>query len=218
MKHYIDGIRAEILRRKGMKNLVKGNYKKAGAALNKALELADNTANRFNLGVYLLSQQDFAEAEKIFISIENEYPDNEINRMLLFECKMLMEKWEEALEEIEKLHSSNPAKQDYKILVQVADDVIAREKYRKVKLLKYRAQNELAGRKHSEALNSLKEAEELSPEDPEILNNIGSIFLHQKDNIKAFSYFEKAVKLDSENEIIKKNLLLAKGRLRKNRK
>jgi len=218
MVMYINGIRAEILRKKGMKNLVKGNYQRAGNCFKTALKLADNTENRFNFGIYLLSSQHFERANAIFADIAEEYPENEINGLLLFESYMLLEMWDLAIEKIRKLVALNPKAQKYYILKNVAEDVVLREKYRKVKILKSEALGLLAAKDNALALKKYQEAEKYSPEDSEILNNIGSIFLKSKEYVRAYTNFEEALKLEPENQTVRKNLVLAKSKLRTTRK
>ncbi|MCF7919552.1 MAG: tetratricopeptide repeat protein [Candidatus Cloacimonetes bacterium] len=201
-----------------MKNLIKGNYQKAGECFQKALQLAENTENRFNLGLFLLNRQRFEEAEEIFTGIAGDYPENEINGLLLFESFMLLEKWEAAIKQIRKLCQLNQTAKKYMILRTVAEDVVAREKYRKVKILKSEAQELLSARKTENALMKYQEAEQYSPADSEILNNIGSIFLKAKEYVRAYTYFEKALELDPDNQIVKRNLVTTKGRLRTTRK
>ena len=218
MVMYLNGIRAEILRKKGMKNLVKGNYQKAGKCFQTALRLADNTENRFNFGIYLLSRQQFDESMAIFSAIAEEYPENEINGLLLFESYMLLEKWDMAIRQIKNLEQLNPKSQKYIILRKVAKDVVAREKYRKVKILKSEALELLAAKEQSQALKKYQEAQEYSPADSEILNNIGSIFLKSREYVLAYTNFEEAQKLEPDNQIVKRNLVLAKSKLRSIRK
>lgn len=218
MLKYIAGIRAEILRKRGLRNLVKGSYKQAGKDLKRALSLSDNTENRFNMGLFYLNRQEYSQAKEIFYAISEEYPDNEMNSMLLFECNMLQENWQEAISIIRKLSEQKPEIRKYQILRTVAEDVIAREKYRRVKILKSEAQEFISEGKSQEALKKYEEAEKFSPADSEILNNIGSIHLKHKDFIRAYTYFENAHKLDPENAKIKRNLVQAKSKLRSTRK
>jgi tetratricopeptide (TPR) repeat protein len=218
MVEYINGIRAEILRKKGMKNLVKGDYHKAGKCFQVALKLADNTENRFNYGIYLLSSQNFEDAMRVFAEIAEDYPENEINGLLLFESYMLLEMWDLAIENISKLINLNPKAQKYYILKNVAEDVVLREKYRKVKIFKSEALELLAAKEFTQALKKYQEAQEYSPADSEILNNIGSILLKSKEYVRAYTNFEEALKLEPENQTVRKNLVLAKSKLRTTRK
>lgn len=197
---------------------MKGAYEQAGKSFRKALELADNTENRFNMGLYYLQSQHYQDAEETFSEIDQEYPDNEINGLLLYESFMLLEKWDKAETQIKKLIKLNPEVQKYRILETVTEDVVAREKYRKVKILKSEAQAFLSEKKYEAALDKYKQAESYSPADTEILNNIGSILLRMKDYVYAYTYFENAFKLEPDNPSIKRNLVQVKAKLRSTRK
>ncbi len=215
MFQYLNGIRADALRKRGQRMLVAGQYQKAESCFQTALQLADNTENRFNLALVLLSRQKLTEAESYLQAIAVEYPENEINRLALFESLILQEKWQSAIEQVDFLCRHHPANKQYCKLQEIAVDVVEREKYRNVKLLSYEAYELLRQKKFNAALEKYIEALNFLPNDLEVLNNLGSIHLKQNELTQAYGYFEKALLIDPDNRKIQQNLALVKNKLRK---
>jgi tetratricopeptide (TPR) repeat protein len=215
MFQYFSGIRADALRKRGQKLLVKSEYRKAEKCFRKALDIADNIENRFNLALTLLSRMQLAEAEKLFVQIAGEYPENEINLLVLFETYILQEKWQSARQQIAKLHEKFPESRQFRDLHEMAGDVTRREKYRQVKLLSHAA-TELARQKNfTEALAEFQQALQFMPDNAELLNNTGSVLMEMGEYQKAFACYEKALAQEPANQTVQRNLARAKSKLRK---
>jgi Tfp pilus assembly protein PilF len=55
-------------------------------------------------------------------------------------------------------------------------------------------------------LNQLKRALELLPDDPNIIEHLGDVYLKIGQNKNAAEYYRKAVKIDPNNSALKKKL------------
>ena len=215
MFQYLKGIRAELCRKRGQRLLVKGDNEKAVTCFRQALTLANNPENVFNLGLGLLSAMELEEAEGYLKEIADEFPEQGISGLVYFEALILQEKWQSALDQIRKLCRQEPENKKYIQLNEMADDVVEREKYKNEKFLSYEAYGFMKQRKYSEALEKYLGALYYLPDDLELLNNIGYIYLKLSEYTQAYSYFEKALQLDPGNRKIRQNMAVVKNKLRK---
>jgi Flp pilus assembly protein TadD len=215
MYQYIKGVRAEFARKRGQKLLVNGKTTKAEKCFRLALNLADNPENHFNLALTLLSEHKFTEAEKHFATVNQKFPENELNNLAMFECLILQGKWQKALDQIEVLCSGFPENMKYKKLSDIAKDEVLRENFCLFKFLNFQAYELLQNNKLEPARLKYAEALTLFPDEIEVLNNLGSIHLKRQEYNQAFSYFEKALSLEPDNRTLQKNLLQVKHKLRK---
>ncbi len=55
-------------------------------------------------------------------------------------------------------------------------------------------------------MNELKRAHELLPDDPNVIEHLGDVYLKIGDNKKAVEYYQKAAKIDPKNSAVKKKL------------
>ncbi|MDP8221199.1 MAG: tetratricopeptide repeat protein [Candidatus Stygibacter frigidus] len=211
----INGIRAEICRKRGQKFLVKGINDKAVKCFRKALQLSENTENIFNLGLGLLSQMQLKEAEEYLSKVAGEFPENAISGLAYFEALILQEKWQAAIDQIAVMLGYEPENKRYLQILQIADDVVQREKYRNVKILSHQAFELMKQQKYTEALKQYEQALKFLPDDVELLNNIGYLYLKQRNYMLAYSYFEKALLLEPENRKLRQNMALVRNKLRK---
>ncbi|MCF7912941.1 MAG: tetratricopeptide repeat protein [Candidatus Cloacimonetes bacterium] len=215
MFHYLKGIRAELYRKRGQRLLVKGINDQAVKCFRKALSLSENPENVFNLGLGLLSAMELEEAEGYLSQVVEEFPEHEISVLTYFEVLILQEKWQAAIEQIEKLCQQYPENIRYKEFCAMASDVVGREKYRHEKILSHEAYQFMRQRKYGEALEKYIAALEYLPEDLELINNIGYIHLILNEYTQAYSYFEKALQLDPGNRKVRQNMAVVKNKLRK---
>ncbi len=215
MFQYLKGIRADLYRKRGQMLLVKGINDQAVKCFRKALSLSDNPENVFNLGLGLLSAMELEEAEKYLSVIVEEFPEHGISGLAYFEVLILQEKWQAAIDQISNLGKQEPENGRYAELSLMACDIVEREKYRNEKFLSHEAYSFMRQRKYSEALVKYLGALMYLPEDVELLNNIGYIYLRLSEYTQAYSYFEKALQLDSGNRKIQQNMAVVKNKLRK---
>jgi tetratricopeptide (TPR) repeat protein len=214
MRSLFDLQRQKRLVQKGQKLLSKGEIEKAFSIFQQVVLQDDSQENIFNLALALLAQNRYAEAEKYLLKIQKESPSNEMNLLTLAECKMMQQKWQEVISLYETLSKDNPRNEAYQKYLDLSRDIVHREKYVKSKELFGAASLELQNKNDQKALNILLEAEEYYPENPNILNNIGSIYLLLKEYKKAFDYFVKAMRFDPNNPKIKKNVLIARKKIK----
>ena len=215
MKILSDNYKEKKNRKKGIQFLNKRKLEKAYKCFQKAVSISDSIENNFNLALSLMSLNKYLEAEKYFQKVHEKFPENEINSLAFAECLLMQKKWKISEKIFAELMKRNPDSKVYKKYLKRAKDVIAREKYVKSKELFESAQNELQKKNNDKALKMLKEAAEFDSENPNILNNIGSIMMSQKMFSEAYGYFEKAVILAPNNKKFQKNVFLAKMKLRK---
>ncbi len=202
-------------RKKGIQFLNKRKLEIALDCFQKANSINNSSENKFNLALSLMSLNQYSEAEKYFRIVYEKFPDNEINSLAFAECLLMQKKWKDSVKIYTELVKKNPDSKVYKKYLKRAKDVIVREKYVKSKELFESAQNELQKKNNEQALKMLKEAVEFDSENPNIMNNIGSILMSRKMFSEAYGYFEKAVILAPNNKKFQKNVLLAKMKLRK---
>ena len=215
MKILSNNYKEKKYRKKGIRYLNKRKLENAYECFQKAVFINDSTENSFNLALSLMSLNRYLEAEKYFRKVYDQFPENEINSLALAECLLMQKMWKNSAKIYAELVKRNPDSKVYKKYLKRAKDVIAREKYVKSKELFETAQNELHKKNNEQALKMLKEAAEFDAENPNIMNNIGSILMAQKIFSEAYKYFEKAVILAPNNKKFQKNVLLAKMKLRK---
>lgn len=193
---------------------MKADFNKAEVCFRKALKIADSTENRFNLGLVLLNRLELTAAEEHFKKVKESYPENELNQLALFESLILQSKWQDAIDQIEILHDKYPENRQFTEFYEIARDVVKREKYREVKLLCKKAMFQTLKNNYEKALEQLSEALQYQPDNLEVLNNMGSIYMKKKDYKQAFSFYEKALAVAPDNMTIQKNLATAKRKLR----
>ncbi len=209
---FFSSVKENHLRQKGQKLLTKGKVEKAYSIFQKVLLINDSAANLFNVSVTLMTLGKYPEAEKYLLKIHEKYPENELNTLSLAECKMMQKKWNEAIPLYEKIAAKNSKLEKY---LNVAKDSIARKKYVKSKQLFNRATLALKNKNCEKAIQFLIEAEEYSPEDANILHNIGSIYFLTKKYKKAYQYISRAHSLDKNSSKYQKSLSKVKKKLKK---
>ena len=215
MKILYNHYKEKKYRKKGIQFLNKRKLEIALDCFQKANSINNSSENKFNLALSLMSLNQYSEAEKYFRIVYEKFSDNEINSLAFAECLLMQKKWKDSVKIYTELVKKNPDSKVYKKYLKRAKDVIVREKYVKSKELFESAQNELQKKNNEQALKMLKEAVEFDSENPNIMNNIGSILMSRKMFSEAYGYFEKAVILAPNNKKFQKNFMLAKMKLRK---
>jgi len=215
MINFFEDIKEKNLRKKGQKLLSKNDFEKAYLLFQKAILLNNSVENKFNLALSLLSLSEYSKAEKYLKNIYDEYPENELNLLALAECNIMQRKWDEAIKFYKLTAKLFPGNRSFKHYLEIAEDVIAREKYAKAKELFKAATIELKQKNDENALNILIQANEYFPEDATIINNIATLYIMLKDFPKAYSYSMKAVSLKPDDLRFQNNLKIAKKKLKK---
>ena len=215
MINFFEDIKEKNLRKKGQKLLSNNDFEKAYLLFQKAILLNNSVENKFNLALSLLSLSEYSKAEKYLKNIYDEYPENELNLLALAECNIMQRKWDEAIKFYKLTVKLFPSNRSFKHYLEIAEDVIAREKYVKAKELFKAATIELKQKNDENALNILIQANEYFPEDATIINNIATLYIMLKDFPKAYSYSMKAVSLKPDDLRFQNNLKIAKKKLKK---
>ncbi len=128
---------------------------------------------------------------------------------------MIQRKWDEAIPLFRKLLREEPMNKLYNRYLDLATDVVAREKYVRAQDLMKKANALIDKKKYSEALELLLEAVEYDSNNPILNNNISSLYFKMKDYQKAYSYAERALNFDHENPKFQRNMIEIKRKLRK---
>ena len=215
MISFFEDLKEKHLKKRGQKLLAKNDFEKAYLLFQKAILLNNSVENKFNLALSLLSLSEYSKAEKYFKNIYDEYPENELNLLALAECNIMLRKWDEAIKFYKLTVELFPDKKSFKHYLNIAEDVVAREKYVKAKELFKAATIELKQKNDENALNILIQANEYFPEDATIINNISTLYLMLKDFPKAYNYSMKAVSLKPDDPRFQNNLKIAKRKLKK---
>lgn len=210
-----EDIKEKRLKKRGQKLLTKQKFEKAYHIFQKTVLLNNSVENRFNLAITLLSLSEYSKAEKYLTDIFDEFPENEINLLALAECYIMQRKWDVATASYENLYKLNPENKSYKQHLQIAKDVVAREKYVKAKELFAKATIELSKKNDKNALEILLEANEYFPQDAIIINNIATLYIMIKDFQKAYKFAMQAVALKPKDPRYQNNLKIAKRKLKK---
>jgi tetratricopeptide (TPR) repeat protein len=215
MMNIIQSKRITRLRQKGQKLLMKAQYHKAHRCFEKALALDASPENQFHVALSLLSLQRFAEAEKLFGSVKEQVPDNEINLVSLAEALMMQRRWDEAASCYRELTAKEKPNPAYTRMLNIAEDVALREKYVRGRELMTQAQEALRRKNDEEARQILEQALEYQPHNAAILNNLGSVLRLQKKYDEAAGYIQRALEIEPRNEKFQKNLILARKKIKK---
>ena len=215
MKSFFDSYLEKRLNRKGQKLLAQGKVEKAFQLFQQAVLKNESADILFNLALSLMGLSRFAEAENYLSKLQVDFPNNELNTLTLAECMMMQNKWEEAKLLYSNLKLINSREEKYNEYLKIVDDPVIREKYVIAKKNLRKATLELQKKNDTKALELLMEAEEYIPDNSNILNNIGSIYMLGKKYEQAYGYFVKALAHDQHNLQIKKNLISARRKLKK---
>ena len=213
--NFFEDLKEKHLTKKGQKLLTKNDFEKAYLLFQKTILLNNSVENKFNLAISLLSLSQYSKAEKYLKNIYDEYPENELNLLALAECYIMQRKWDEAIKFYQMVVKLFPGKKSFEQYLNIAKDVVAREKYVKAKELFKEATQELKQKNDENALNILLQANEYFPEDATILNNISTLYIILKNFRKAYSYSTKAVSLKPDDPRFQNNLKIAKRKLKK---
>ncbi|MCF7792578.1 MAG: tetratricopeptide repeat protein [Candidatus Cloacimonetes bacterium] len=215
MKSFFEILKIKRLRLKGQKLLTKGDFEKAFPVFQKAVLLDNSYENIYNLALCQTALGKYEDAEAYLDKINQEIPGNEMILLTLAETKLMQKKWQESIDHFQKLTEINPRSESYKKYLALSKDEVEREKYVSSKMLLFKATEALQQKKDEEALKLLIEADETYPENANILNNIGSIYMLMKDYKNAYKYFSEALKYDRNNQRIKENILAARRKIKK---
>ncbi|PID28775.1 MAG: hypothetical protein CSB55_03230 [Candidatus Cloacimonadota bacterium] len=209
------GFREKYLQRRGQRMLMRGDHEKAYKIFEKNLFLNNSPQNQYNLSVALIGLGRYREADNFLSKLSEQYPDNEMILTCLGETSLMLGKWQNAIDIFEKLKSLNKFRKLYEKYSEISKDPILRDKFTTARKKINLAQKEIGAGNYKKALELLKFAAELQPDDAWLMNNIGSLMLTLKENPRdAYPYFEKAVILNPDNEKFKNNLSAVKKRIR----
>lgn len=202
----LDIIRLKLYQNWGYQNLRKGKHEKALRHFEKALLISEEVSVVFNFVVALSALGNYQEAYSYLNKILTEYSDNEMAlSMMLWVC-MMLRKWDEAIALCEKIRLQFPSNQEFIHLYEILQNSEIRERFVAAQELIKQAEHAMLKKQNTDALNLLKRALEINPDEALAYNNLASIHYSLKEFAEAKVYIKKAVELDPLNSKYKQNL------------
>lgn len=195
-----------LFRIEAQRHLLYGKRHRALALFNVLYKWSPSPENQFNLALCKMNLREYEQAIELLEPIHKQIPDQLFAGITYAQCLMLAKHFPEAEEVYLHLASLNPDNSLLKLLVTLVQDPIGRDKF--VTSLDYQYQSSLLQEeKHlTEALELLKKATDLTPEDAALHNNLGALMLKLKypkpDVMAAFS---RAMQLSPTNDRYKRN-------------
>lgn len=212
MINIIEIIKEKFLVYQGQRFLAKGKPEKAYYYFHKVIFLNETPKVFLLLAITLMDMGRYAEALIFFTKIEK-VSDNELVLIGITECNIMLRKWDEA---ISFVNDNVKKSMKLKIIQEMLDNPIRREKYVIFKEFSQKGYSFIEKNDFKNGLIYLKKAEEISDQDAHLMNNIGSILnsLGEKPE-KVYPYFEKALLLEPNNKRFKENLFYIKKKIKK---
>jgi tetratricopeptide (TPR) repeat protein len=198
---------------KGQKFLASKNPGKAHRFLIKALRLNESAENMFNLALCNMALSKYNDAEVYLRKIQINHAENELNILALLESLLMQRKWSElenTVNDLKKSFSGNVTFMRYSALI---TDPVEREKYVSAKEDIHEGFQELDKGNKTTALQKFLRAADHLKENPELLQNIGLIYLEESEYNEAYKYFEKALAISPANFQLQKLLIRTKKKL-----
>lgn len=207
LKEYINNFREKYYQNRGQRHLSRGNKDKAYQCFQKALLIDSNYINLYNMGLVLITMNQHKHALEYLEKVRKQFPENEVVLTTLAETYTLLRNWDEVISIYQGLKNEHPDFELYKKNLVRSKDPVAREKYARSRELFFKGMTEQENKQLNQAIDSLKEAIELDPENAMLYNTIGiTMMMAGKSKAEITPYFEKAVQLSPKNEGYKHNL------------
>lgn len=202
----LDTIKLQWYQHWGYKRLREGKHEKALRHFEKAMLISDEVSIRFNYVVVLSALAKYEEAYPHLDNILAAYSDNEMALSLMIWVCMMLRKWGEAIELLEKIRLQFPSNQEFIHLYDILQNSEIRERFVAAQELIKQAEKSTLKKKYQESIKLLEKAIEVNPQEALAYNNLASIYYSSKERDKAIEYMKKAIELDPLNSKYKKNL------------
>ncbi|MBI9031534.1 tetratricopeptide repeat protein [bacterium] len=202
----LDFVKLKLYQRLGYKSLRKGKHEKALKHFEKAMIISQEVSIIFNYVVALSALGKYSEAYPYLKKILSEYRDNEMAISLMLWVCMMLRKWEEAISLCEQIRLQFPSNQEFIHLYDILQNSELRERFISAHSLIKQADQKTLKKEYSEAVDLLKKALEINPDEALAYNNLASIHFTLKLKDEAKAYIKKAVELDPLNKRYKQNL------------
>ncbi len=192
---------------RGRRLLMKGQAKKALDYFEKVVLEDATEGSLFMMALALVALNRYKEAEKHLETVYNTYDRNELVLLSYAECLTMLRKWDSAEVVFAQLSRLQPNYKRYQEYLDMVRDPVKRDRFVISKEYYAQAQLEVENKEYTKALENLKKAHEIDPDNATVINNIGSVMLlmGQPAN-QALDWFEKALALDPDNPRFQENL------------
>jgi tetratricopeptide (TPR) repeat protein len=204
--NFIQKLIHPLFRIEAQRHLLYGKRRRALALFNLLCKWSPSPENQFNLALCKMNLREYAEAIELLQPIHRLIPDQMFAGITYAQCLMLAKRFTEAEEVYAHLLSVNPDNNLLKLLTTLAQDPVGRDKF--VTSLDYQYQASLLQeeKQPQAALDLLKKAMELTPEDAALHNNLGALMLKLKYPIaEVMAAFSRAMQLSPDNDRFKRN-------------
>ena len=186
--------------------LAQGKREKAHRLLVAANRYEPCDENAFNLALIELNLCHYQTANRMMEELRSKVTNNPMLLVSLGQSYLLLNRWDDAIDVFGELAQLYPNNATFTSLHSLSLNAILRDKYRMCLDLQYQASILADSGKAEEALELLKTAADLSPQDAVLMNNIGVLMLRLKKDPKAtLHYFAKAVELSPNSDKFKRN-------------
>jgi len=195
-----------LFRIEAQRHLLYGKRRRALALFNILCRWSPTPENQFNLALCKMNLREYEQAIELLEPIHKLIPDQLFAGITYAQCLMLAKRFTEAEEVYSHLLSFNPENSLLKLLAALSKDPVGRDKF--VTSLDYQYQASLLqeAKQPQAALDLLKKAVELTPEDAALQNNMGVLMLKLKYPIAdVMAAFAKAMELSPDNDRFKRN-------------
>ncbi len=211
--------RKKRLRIKGQNLMTRGRIEKASKTFEKLLLIDNSPENQYNYALTLLSCAKYGEAESYLTKVLEVYPNNEIAKVSMAECKLHTEDWQEAVSIMKTLVKEHPTNINYKKYLATMMDSEKRNLHIRVQKLLKHALLKYDNKEFGDAITSLEEAVGLDRENATINYLMGtSIIMDSHDYEKALPYLEIALKASPDNVAYQRIYRMAAQRVARKKK
>jgi tetratricopeptide (TPR) repeat protein len=195
-----------LFRIEAQRHLLYGKRRRALALFNILCKWSPTPDNKFNLALCMMNLREYEPAIELLEPIHKLIPNQLFAGITYAQCLMLAKHYPEAEEVYQHLSDLNPENNLLKVLLGLVHDPVGRDKF--ITSLDYQYQASLLQEeKHPlQALEILRKAVELTPDDAALHNNIGALKLKLKyPKAEVMADFYRAMQLSPDNDRYKRN-------------
>jgi tetratricopeptide (TPR) repeat protein len=204
--NYLKKLISPLFRRQAQQHLLYGKRHKALALFQLLYNWDATPENQFSLALCYMNLRDYQQACQLLQPIHDKIPDQLFAGITYAQCLLLSREYQAAHAIYQKLSDLNPQNQLLAMLITLSLDPVGRDKYVTSLDFQYQASILEEQKQPEQALELLKQALTLTPEDAALQNNLGALKLKLKYPIEeVMAAFARAMELNPENDRYKRN-------------